>query len=142
MPYRYIKSFVISERSQQPFGHTMLPVKISMQRPSCISNWNWVVRTFLPFSRNHRRTVWRYVDYQFENSAVFFLERNRSRGVVLLFAIGPDTNIHVFSDSRPISPKPGWTVIYLLAQRNNVEETVDEHITKRSSVREIRQKDV
>lgn len=58
-----------------------------------------------------------------------FLKRNKPQGVVPLFAIGPGGKIHVFSDNQSIIPKPEWTIVYLLAQRNTMEETVDEHIT-------------
>ncbi|WP_136806052.1 cation:proton antiporter [Desulfosediminicola flagellatus] len=66
-----------------------------------------------------------------------FLERHQQRGVVPLFALRPDGKIHVFSDNRQISPKPEWTIIYLLVQGDKVEEKIHEQITDGNSVRKI-----
>ncbi|WP_163336137.1 sodium:proton antiporter [Desulfopila sp. IMCC35008] len=71
-----------------------------------------------------------------------FLAKHGPQEVVPLFSIGPDAKVFVFSDSRPIIPKPEWTIVYLLAQRDTMEETENEHITKGKSVREISRENV
>ena len=50
-----------------------------------------------------------------------FLEKHLRRALPL-FAIGPDTKMHVFTASRPIMPEPEWSIIYLLIQRKKTQE--------------------